>query len=292
MRRTLAIAVLALAPGLFAEHHQHQNVSMNVDHTDEVRSCGDLKISFDDQPAVRAEEELPVANLRSLKILGQQNGGIRVEGWDQPRYALTVCKAAALDATLRQIDVRLRGDEVTTDGPDSGDWTVYLLVRTPRNANFTADTRNGPISLHEVDGTVSVKAQNGPIAIKNPHGTYDATTVNGPISLSGGSGNVKIAAKNGPIAVKLSGTHWDGSLDAETTNGPVALKIPKGFVSGVELTAKGRGPIACKAAACGTAVKAWDDEEDTRPRQLSFGTGAKNVRLTTTNGPVVVKETD
>jgi DUF4097 and DUF4098 domain-containing protein YvlB len=291
MRRFIAAAALLIAPAVFAHDHR-QNVSISTDNYEEITSCSQIRVTFDDEPAVRAEEELPVANLRSLKINSDKNGGVRVEGWDQPRYAVTVCKAAASPTMLSRLSARLSGDTVTTDGPDDGQWVAYLLVRTPRNASLDIDTQNGPIGLHSVNGTINVRAQNGPIAVKESSGTIDATTVNGPIALSGGSGNVKLAATNGPVSVRLAGDRWNGTLDARTQNGPMSLKLPRNFYSGVEVTAKGHGPISCKAEACRDLKRSWHDDDNDRPRQLTFGSGPRNVTLSTVNGPLVVKEAD
>jgi len=293
MRRLIAAAALIIAPSLFAnEHHHSQNVTINTDDYEELTSCSQIRVTFDDEPAVRAEEELPVSSLRSLKITSDKNGGVRVAGWDQPRYAVTVCKAAATPSLLGQIGARLSGNEITSTGPDRDQWVVYLLVRTPRNAALDVESHNGPIGLHSVNGTLTVHAQNGPVSLKDSSGTIDATTVNGPISLSGGSGNVKISATNGPLSVKLNGARWDGSLEATTQNGPLSLKVPPNYGSVVDLNVKGHGPISCKADACRDIKRSWHDDDNDYPRQLTFGTGARNVTLSTVNGPVVVKESE
>jgi DUF4097 and DUF4098 domain-containing protein YvlB len=295
MRRIIAAAALLIAPTLFAHdqiHGHHQNISISTPDYEELTSCSQIRVSYDDAPAVRAEEELPVGNLRSLKITSDHNGGIRVAGWDQPRYAVTVCKAAADASLLSQVRARLSGNEVTTDGPEDGQWVAYLLVRTPRNASLDVETHNGPIGLHSVNGTINAHAQNGPISVKDSSGTIDAETVNGPISLAGGSGNVRVSATNGPLSVKLNGSRWDGTLVGTTQNGPLSVRIPHNYGGGVEVTAKGHGPISCKADACRDLQRSWHDDDDRAPRQLSFGSGAKNVTLTTVNGPVSVKEAE
>src|ERR1043165_9859056 len=215
MRRIIVAAALLIAPSLFAYGHDshHRNISISTDDYEEVTSCSQIRVTFDDAPAARAEEELPVSSLRSLKITSDKNGGVRVAGWDQPRYAVTICKAAADASLLGQGRGRLSGNEVTTDGPDDNNqWVAYLLVRTPRNASLDVDAVNGPIGLYSVNGTLNVHAQNGPIAVKDSSGTIDANTVNGPISLAGGSGNVRVSATNGPLSVKLNGSRWDGTL--------------------------------------------------------------------------------
>jgi len=289
MRRIIAALALLSAPSLFAHS---QNVSITTNDNDDVTSCSQIHVTFDHEAAATAEEELPVANLRALKITSDK-GGVRVAGWDQPRYAVTVCKAAASPSTLAGIRAHLSGNEVSVSAPDSEEpWIVHYIVHTPRGATLDVNTHNGPVSLHHVNGTLSVHAQNGPVALKDSNGTIDAVTVNGPISLAGGSGNVKIAATNGPLSVKLTGARWDGTLDATTQNGPVSLKIPKNFGSGVEMTVSGRGPISCKAEACRDIKRSWHDDDNDYPRKLSFGSGAKNVTLSTVNGPVSVKEAD
>src|ERR1043165_1085641 len=291
MRRFIAAAALLIAPAVFAHDHS-QNVSITTDDYDQVTSCSQIRVTFDGEPAVRAEEELPVGNLRSLKINSDKNGGVRVEGWDQPRYAVTVCKAAASSSVLSRLSARVSGDTVTTDGPDENRWVAYLLVRAPRNATLDVDGTNGPIGLYHVNGTLTVHAQNGPVSLKDSSGTIDATTVNGPISLSGGSGNVKICATNGPLSGKRNGARWDGSLEATTQNGPLSLKLPRNYGSVVDLNMKGHGPISCKADACRDIKRSWHDDDNDMPRQLTFGSGARNVSLSTVNGPVVVKEAD
>ncbi|HEV2720889.1 MAG TPA: hypothetical protein VG323_12785, partial [Thermoanaerobaculia bacterium] len=194
MRRIIAALALLSAPSLFA-HSQDINITTNGE--DDVMSCSQIHVTFDHQAAVTAEQELPVGNLSSLKINSDQNGGIRVTGWDQPRYAVTVCKAAAAPSTLAAIRAHLSANEVTLSAPDSeSQWVVHYLVHTPRNATLDVSTHNGPVGLHHVNGTLTVHAQNGPIALKDSSGTIEATAVNGPIALAGGSGNVKIAATN------------------------------------------------------------------------------------------------
>jgi Toastrack DUF4097 len=292
MRRFIAAAALLIAPAVFAhDHGHHRNMNVTTDD-DEITSCDQIRVSFDHEAALRAEEELPVGNLRSLKVTTDTNGGVRVAGWDQPRYAVTACKFAADGATLAEVRPRLGGNEITLSGPESDkQWYTFLIVHTPNNAQLDVNTHNGPVSLQGVNGTLNVRAQNGPLSLRDSSGTIDAVTVNGPISLSGGSGNVRISATNGPVSVKLSGSRWDGTLDAKTQNGPLSLKLPRNFGSGVDLTVD-RGPISCKADACRDLKRSWHDDDNDRPRKLSFGSGARNVTLSTVNGPVVVKESD
>lgn len=297
--RRLLIATLALtAIPLFSaggshrhDSNGHRGMSINVDDgwTDDggPTTCDALRVTFDDEPAVRAEEELPVSSLRSLNVKSDQNGGIHVVGSNDSRFAVRVCKAAAFAEDLGSIRASLSGNTVTASGPDNSKWVAYFIVQVPRGAKLDLSTHNGPIGLHHVDADVNARAVNGPISIKDTTGTIDADTTNGPISIGGSSGTIKANASNGPISVKLDGGEWRGSLEAHTQNGPLSVKIGRNFRSGVVIESDGHGPVSCRAEACRQARRTWDDDDN---RRIELGTGTPNVHMSTVNGPISVKE--
>jgi hypothetical protein len=290
-----AVAGILAPAASGGHHHNNLNITTSVDDDEEVTDCSQISIRFDDVRALRATDEVPVSGLRSLTVHTAHNGGVRVLGWDQPTYSVQACKAAALASDLAQVRASVSGNEVTASGPDNGQWVVYFLVRAPRNATLDLEAQNGEIALHDVVGTISAHSQNGPVAIKHSSGTMDITTQNGPISLSGSSGNVKLTAQNGPISVKLAGSSWDGgSLEARTNNGPLSVKLPRDYRSGIVVESDGHGPISCRADACGSAQrsKSFVDDDDDRPRRMEFGSGAALVHLSTSNGPVSVKNNE
>lgn len=284
MRRALIIVSL-LPATLFASHY-HGHLSVSTDDRD-ITDCSQLRVTIDDQPAARAEEIVPVGDLRSLVVRAPQNGGIHVTGSDSGRFEVTACKAAAFDSSVNDIRVRVTGNELTADGPDEGRWILYFLVRAPRNATLNLSAHNGPIALRHVSGTIGARAVNGPISLRDSSGNINVETTNGPISLDGGSGAMKLNATNGPITVKLRGDTWDGSVDARTENGPVSLRMPSSFRSAVVVESEGRGPVSCRAEACRQARRTWDDEDN---RRIEFGSGPTVVHLSTVNGPVSVRE--
>jgi len=278
--------LLCLVPAsLFASHYRN-GMSVNIDDGQLVTDCSQLRVTYDDEPAARAEEIVNVGNPRSLVVRASVNGGIQVASGD--RYEVRACKAAAPGVSLSDIRVQYNGNELTSDGPD-GQWVVYFLVRVPRGATLDLSTHNGPIGLRSVDGTVTARAVNGPISLRDSSGTFDAATTNGPIAIDGGSGTAKLSASNGPISVKLRGATWEGSLDARTENGPVTLRIPSSFRSGVVVESNGHGPVSCRAQACRDAKRSWDDEDN---RRIELGAGPTAVHLSTVNGPVSVRENE
>jgi hypothetical protein len=295
MRRVLLPALLlAGATTVMAGTHNHRgNRTVSFDDFDNgATDCSAMRVQFDGERAPVVSENVPLGNIRSLRVRSGQNGGIRVVGTRTGGYTVTACKAAALSSDASQVRINVNGDEVTASGPDSDNWVVYFIVQTPRNATLDVTSSNGPIGVYEFDGTLTARAQNGPLGIKDSTGTIDASTVNGPISIDGGSGNVKLSATNGPLAVKLDGTSWlGGSLDASTQNGPLSLKLPRSYRSGVVVESLGHGPVSCRAEGCAAArMRETDDEDNDRPRRIELGSGSSNVHLSTVNGPISVKD--
>lgn len=280
-----ALCVIA-AGTAFARGRHSQNINISHDGDDRITNCGDLSVRFDNEPARMVTEEIPAGQLRSLRVKNEYNGGIRVVGGEGSGYGITACKAAALDADVDKIRVSLQGSELVVDGPKENDWTIFFLIRAPRNAVLDLATTNGEISLRDVTGTLTARAKNGPVSLKNSSGTIDARSVNGPVSISGGSGTIKLETTNGPLSVRLD-SEWQGNMEGSTKNGPLSVRLPRTYRSGVIVESLGHGPISCRATACGEARRTWSDDDD---RRIELGSSTANVKLSTVNGPVSVKE--
>lgn len=257
------------------------------DFTNSAEECSGRNVRFSNEPAFVKKEVINPGNLRSLK-LSVTNAPVSVEGGGSG-YTITVCKAAELASDLDAIRVTLEGNELKATGPDNRRWTVQYHLRVPRGADLDLAAKNGPLSIRDVDGTIVARSQNGPLSLRNIDGSVDAETQNGPVSISGGSGTMKVTAANGPLSVKLDGSSWNGTLDASTKNGPLSVKLPRDYASGVVVEARGRGPIQCRADGC---ERFWRNHDDDRgePRRIELGSGPVNVRLSTVNGPVTVKD--
>ncbi len=237
--------------------------------------CSDLHIRLDgERPTIQSEERMvSKAEAPVLRVHEVENGGVQVQGWDKDAYSVTACKAAVGgDAArlLSQIKLTVQGGEVSVSGPhgDREDWTVYLLIRTPRSADIEVTAHNGPVSLYSVNGKITTRATNG------------------PISFSGTSGKLRLHTQNGPISVSL-GANWDGSeLVADAVNGPLTLRVPSGFRSSFLVESNGHSPISCHASICSDARKTWDDGH----RRIEYGSGSPVIRLSTENGPISVAD--
>lgn len=285
MRRfTLALTLLLAATSALADTHDWET---NGD------DCTTSHFRWNDRKSYVAKESIDGRGLRSIKA-SVSNSPISVVGDSNGGYSIEVCKAAAIESDLAAIHVSLDGDELRATGPDSSRWTVMYKIHVPRNADVQVEAKNGPLSLRDVDGKVVARSTNGPLSLSNVSGNIDATTTNGPISVRGGSGNMKVAASNGPLSIALDGNSWEGgSLDASTKNGPLSVKVPRNYNSGVVIEASGRSPFACHAEGCAQWRRTNDDDDDDyreRSRRVELGSGRTDVRISTVNGPVTIKD--
>lgn len=254
--------------------------------------CDNRGFRFDGKRGQVSEESFDAPSLRTIEVT---NSPVKVEGGNARGYTITVCKAALDASDLANIRVSVEGGKLVTRGPEHDDWAVAYWITAPSGATLDIESRNGPLAIHDLDGTVNVRLRNGPLSLHDVRGNVDAVTTNGPVSISGGSGNVKVSASNGPISVNLEGGSWQGgSLEASTQNGPLSVKIPRSFNSGVLVESEGRGPVSCRAEACEGQYRAmrrgdWDDDV---PRRFEFGRGPQVVKLSTVNGPVTIRDAE
>jgi hypothetical protein len=294
MFRTVALAgVLALALG------PESSPSPQTRRIDlEAADCSQINMMFGDYEVGRAVQHGTVPlSAGTLEVRPDWNGGVRVERGAGSTYSVTACIGAGArtfaEAQAAADNVRLVIDgsriRVTGTGDSSSrvhSWSVQVIVSAPDGASIDAETSNGPIGITGVSGNFNVRASNGPISLNDVNGTVKARASNGPISVEGGRGQFDVETANGPIQVRLSGRRWDGRLDARASNGPLTVSIPVGYQSGVEISSSDHSPWSCRAEACRTGNRDWDD----RTRSLRIGTDPVVVRLSTVNGPVTVNE--
>ncbi|HYC58109.1 MAG TPA: hypothetical protein VEK79_00940 [Thermoanaerobaculia bacterium] len=279
MRRlTLALALVITAATALG----HENFTVSGD------DCTSRNFHWGNRETVVARETIDGRGLRSIKA-SVRHAPLTVIGNSNAGYSIEACKAATTQADLDAIRVTLDGDELRATGPEDRRWHVSYRIHVPRNAEVEVTTKNGPLALRDVDGTIVARSSNGPLSLDNVSGDVEATTTNGPLSISGGSGNVKARASNGPLSIDLDGNSWlNGSLEASTKNGPLSVRLPRGYNSGVVVESSGRSPFSCRAEGC----RSFDDDDDDNHRRVELGNGRTDVRVSTVNGPVTIRENE
>ncbi len=271
-----------------AAAHQHR-----THHNGPAEDCPDLDVQFEGERGIMDSEQrnLTKSEAATLHVDELENGGIQMRGWDKDTYSVTACKFADPDRKdakdlLSQIKLSTSGGHISVSGPGhEHEWTVYLLIRTPRAASIDVKSHNGPLSFYEVDGKITAHGINGPISMADCTGEADVSAQNGPVSFSGKAGKLRFHTQNGPISIALQDSDWSkGSLEADAVNGPLSLSVAPGFHSAFVLESKGHSPMSCHASVCDEARKTWDDDH----RRIEYGTGTPAIRLSTENGPVTV----
>ena len=298
MRQTVvALLTLLAAISIFAESHRRfRDFSCGVcvsPQVKDVNSCDQLRVIFNDEDALRAEEEVAIDAGRPVSVRAQ-NGGIHVRASSDGRYSVHACKAGDTAAALNKARVTVTGNEIASAGPASDTWIVFFIVSVPRGGSAKIETIDGPLSLMGVDANITASAQNGPIDLTNATGVIRASAENGPIAITGSGGDIVVHTENGPIDVNLRGTNWaTGKLSARSDNGPVALHYPRRYGSRINLETDGNSHIKCRAEECRNGrIKIEEDEDgDVHwPRRIELGSGAPVVSIIAHNGPVSIED--
>ena len=208
-----------------------------------------------------------------VSIEGLRNGGVMVTGWERSdivvrtrirAQAQTQVEAKAIAARVRTV---ISGSTITVDGPSNDDdnqWSASLVASVPIKSNLRVETRNGPVSVSQVNGEMNLQTRNGPMALNDLAGNVTARTTNGPLSIS------------------LSGNRWEGGgLDARTTNGPLSISVPENYSAHLE-TGTTNGPVSL-----GFPVTV--SGRINRDISTDLGSGGATIRATTTNGPLTLR---
>jgi DUF4097 and DUF4098 domain-containing protein YvlB len=258
----------------------------------EAADCSQVNVQFGDFEVGRAVQHgtVPLSAGR-LDVEPEANGGVSFERGTGASYSITACIAAgaATQAEAQQaadsVRLSIEGSRVRIQGvPRVRTSSVQLIIGTPPGADVRVATTNGPIGLRDVSGTFDARATNGPIGLHNVRGTVSAHAQNGPISVDGSAGEFDVQTENGPISVKLTGTKWEGRLEARASNGPLDVRVPDNYGSGVEISSSFNSPWTCRVAACRNGNRDWDEKS----RTIRFGPDPVVVRISTVNGPVTI----
>ena len=266
----LAIGAAAAASARASERHNSRHgTNISTEHDGPIDDCRQLRVTFDDVDAARAEETVSVPAPRgALRFRAPANSGIFVLGADRSDVSMTACKAAAAESDLSRIAVSFDGGDLSVRGPEGRDWVVHLIVRAPRAAGLDLDVTNGPVAVRGPEGRdwvvhlivrapraagLDLDATNGPIAVRGMTGAVTAHTQNGPLSFEDSSGLIQAQARNGPISLKAC----SGTVHATAVNGPVSVS---GSGGDVDIDTQ-NGPISVKLSA-----NRWDGRLEARAR--------------------------
>jgi DUF4097 and DUF4098 domain-containing protein YvlB len=214
-----------------------------------------------------------VASTGAISVDGGANGGVEVVAWDRSEVEVRAKVWAnarseeRAQEIARAVEVTVSGGSIRADGPETGrreSWGVSYELRVPRDTDLDMDTRNGGITVEDVQGDIRFSAMNG------------------GVHLTGVAGDVRGRTTNGGLHIELAGDRWAGAgLDATTTNGGVELTIPEGYSAElVTGTVNGGIDIDFPVTVSGRIG---------RQLRTTLGDGGPTIRAVTTNGGVRIR---
>ena len=164
-----------------------------------------------------------VVETRALEASGtlrirNQNGGIAVTTWSEPRVKIEAEKAAASQADLDAVKIDISGEgarvEVETRAPGGRPfgrpYLVSYRISVPVGARLDLETVNGSVDVRGVAGAVRGRTTNGSVDVDQAAGEVEATTT------------------NGTVRVELATVVADGRYGLKAVNGTVRLSVPRG----------------------------------------------------------------
>jgi hypothetical protein len=157
--RLFAASALLVSPTLLvAQGRDRESDAEWLEKCRDGRTWGD-----NDRGRACEVRNVPVKlNGRSISIDGQQNGGVRVFGWDRDEVELTarMQAQARTDAEARELLSRVRivadGRGVRAEGPstdrDDDGWSVSYYANVPRRFDLELTAHNGGLGVEGVSG--------------------------------------------------------------------------------------------------------------------------------------------
>ncbi|HEV7744593.1 MAG TPA: DUF4097 family beta strand repeat-containing protein [Pyrinomonadaceae bacterium] len=212
----------------------------------------------------------------TIAVDGKRNGGVSIKGWERNEILMRArvetsgpTEAEAIELA-KQIKVETAGSKIFASGPEAREdrwWSVSYEIFVPQRSNLSLTTKNGGISISDVNGRLEFSAQNGGVNLRHVGGTVRGGTTNGGLN------------------VELAGDRWDGeALDVSTTNGGVSMSIPENYSAHLETgTVNGHLSIDFPVTVQGNI---------TRELSANLGAGGATIRAMTTNGGVRIRRGD
>jgi DUF4097 and DUF4098 domain-containing protein YvlB len=213
--------------------------------------------------------ETTLASLATLNVDGRQNGGISIKGANRADILVRAMVQARGDTdaeaktTGAQVIVHTSAGTVQADGPAQKNWSVSYEIFVPQKTNLSLKANNGGLAVAGVESSIEFHSVNGGISLKNVGGNVHGDTVNGGVS------------------VTLADARWNGQgLDVSTQNGGVSLKVPDQFSAILDVaTVNGGMNVKLPNAQVKRAEHTMN---------VTLGSGGPLLRIRTQNGGVSV----
>ena len=166
--------------------------------------------------------------------IDSSNGGIRVTGVEGQTDVQVTAELTSRGETLEQanervgrivIHMEMDGDSIRLHyRPNEQDEDVrrysgvsFTVTAPPMLADLYADSSNGSIIVHNVEGVLELDTSNGMIGVEDFRGELRADTSNGMIDVERVEGVLRLDTSNGMIDID----DVVATIDADTSNGRI-----------------------------------------------------------------------
>lgn len=267
-----------------------------------------------DQVVIREEKRFRVGPGAEV-TLDTFDGSIQVQSWDQSDVQVEIQKrgpdrevAAALEVRSSQEGSRVRVEAPAPKvmreviGINVSSPSVSFVVRLPQNAKLTATTRDGSISVDNLNGAVNLRSGDGSIRAERITGDITARTddgsvtvgeVNGRVSLESGDGSIRVGGRvqdlhvktgDGSIVIEADeGSAMKGNWDISTGDGSITLRVPDDFDAEIDADSRD-GRVRSEIE----GLTATNDDDDRGQLRGRIGSGGHTVTLRSGDGSITV----
>ena len=219
-----------------------------------------------DSVVVKEEKQFSVGEGAEL-TLTTFDGSIEVRSWDKAQVSVEIRKrgpdretAAALEVKSTQegshVRIEAPSPKVTREVFGIGNVSspsVSFVVHVPEHLKLDATTKDGSITVANVNGAVTLRSGDGSIQGEGITGNLNARTEDGSMRIVRANGSVVAESGDGSIRIdgkveSLRARTDDGSIDVDaaegtamkedwevsTGDGSITLRVPKGFTADVD----------------------------------------------------------
>ena len=272
-------------------------------------------VNLNAEKIVRREEQRFTVSGRPEVVLKTFDGAIRVESWDRPEVLVTIERQAGDENSLKSIEVKSdqQGNRITVEvvKPEQREAVAVgmhvgrsaaLIVSVPRDADVSARSGDGAVTMDNIagrvdvntgDGAVNVRRSVGDVVVRTGDGAVSLEDVRGQVELDTGDGAVRIdgvlqrvkaRTGDGAVVVRASdGSAAAADWDLETGDGGVTVGLPAAF--GAELDARSNDGRVTVNGFDMTGATRDDEDREVRGR---IGSGGSRLTIRTGDGGITV----
>jgi hypothetical protein len=272
-------------------------------------------VNLNAERITRSEERRFAVTGKPEVSLKTFDGAIRVQSWDRAEVLVTIERQAGDEESLKSITVKSdqQGNKITVEvtAPEHTGGIVIgahvgrsasLTVSLPREADLSARSGDGGVTIENVTGRLDVNTGDGAVNVRGTRGEMNVHTGDGGMSLEDVRGQVELSTGDGGVRVdgvlqRVRARTGDGGVtiragtgstatadwDIQSGDGSVTIDLPEGF--GAELEARtGDGRVTVRNLTLSDVTK--DDDDKALKGRIGAGGGRLTVR--TGDGSITV----